>query len=95
MNESGFSYLYHYMKGVLVEEGKRKSSVSFSLTYMRWKDEMGNFMVSGRRVNLFHYFSRKIYLLANTIYFYRLTQFCLSKIFKIYVKPKDRKRILL
>lgn len=48
MNESGFSYLYHYMKGVLVEEGKRKSSVSFSLTYMRWKDEIGNFMVSGR-----------------------------------------------
>lgn len=42
MNESSFSYLYHYMKGVLVEEGKRKSSVSCSLVYMRWRDEMGN-----------------------------------------------------
>lgn len=48
MNESGFSYLYHYMKGVLVEEGKRKSSVSFSLTYMRCKDVMGNLTISSR-----------------------------------------------
>lgn len=48
MNESGFSYLYHYMKGVLVEEGKRKSSVSFILTYMRWKDVMGNLTISSR-----------------------------------------------
>lgn len=48
MNESSFSYLYHYMKGVLVEEGKRKSSVSCSLVYMRWKDEM-ELRVSGKK----------------------------------------------
>lgn len=79
MNESSFSYLYHYMKGVLVEEGKRKSSVSCSLVYMRWRDEMGNWGVLDKIVKPFEYPSRKFDVLANTVNWYRSAQLCQLK----------------